>query len=446
MSDIASSPLAAEKKRQTAKDGLNFDLESMQIEIETLKKEVAQLKGENSEIEALKEEVAQLKGQNSELEKKLEEKKVVWRLCSKHERNVKAIGCSTDEDRKMCPYYLTTIEDVMKKIPNAAETIFRYLDLKSAMTCRRVNKSWQSFVDHIYVSNLHVAVGAGDTEWVKALVVEGADVNAKLKIGKGYSFSFHYKHNNQTPLHIAATSSLPHHVEIGKLLIESGADLEAFDSSEDTPLVIAAENGGQHSSDFMKLLIGAGADIEGSADKQKEKSKRIKTPLRAAIENIGKINSAIDNIKILLDAGASPSPRPTSRASYYYAPLMGSLLVHLIQLAVYKGTEAMIDNLKVIDMFLDAGAKKWETNNDYLTPIQYAVQMTLKISKVVVGSSKQGLVQSEEHVVGQKSQQSSCETAIKKLTEYYNFLPGGPEPKSLNYDSWESWAGSEQWH
>jgi len=409
MSDIASSPPAAKKKRQTAKDGLNFDLESMQIEIETLKKEVTRLQGENSEIEALKKEVAQLKGKNSELEMKLEGKKVVWRLCSKHDRNGKAIGCSMDEDRKMCPFYFeTTIDDVIEKIPDVAETIFRCLDLKSAIKCRRVKKSWRSVVDHTYQSNLHLAVGAGDTEWVKALVAEGADVNAKLKIGKGYAYSFQFKHNDQRPLHIAATSSLRRHVEIGKLLIESGADFEARDGREDTPLLVAAKNGGQHSSDFLKLLIGAGADIEGSADKREEKF-ILKTPLRAAVETIGKKSSAIENIKILLDAGASPSPRPSSRTNYYYPPLISTLLVILIQLAEDEGTEAMNDNLKVIDMLLGAGAKKWETNGDYyLTPIQHAVQETLDLSNKF----------------------NRREAAIKKLTEYYNSLPGGPESPS----------------
>jgi len=399
MSEIASSPPA--EKRPGAKDGLNFDLESMQIEIETLKKEVARLQGENSETEALKKEVAQLKGKNSELEKKLEEKKVAWRLCSKHDRNGKAIGCSTDEDRKICPFYFeTTIEDVIEKIPDVAETIFHYLDLKSAMKCRRVNKSWRSFVDHIYRSNLHVAVGTGDTACVKA---EGANVNIKLKVVRGYAYQILSENNYETPLHLAATSSLPHHVKIGKILIESGANLEVRDHSDVTPLLVAAKKGGQHSGDFLKLLIDAGADIEGSAAKRMDKYD-IKTPLLAAVESIGMKTFAIDNIKILLEAGASLLPGE----DYFYTTPISWVLVSLIRLAVSNGTEAMNDNLKVIDMFLAAGAQKWGRDGDFFTPLKFALHESRNLTNKF----------------------NRRDAAVKKLIEYYNSLPGGPDPES----------------
>jgi len=399
MSEITGSPPAAKKQKTMAMDGSNFDMESLQIEIDALKKENTQSK---RKIE--------------ELEKKLEEKKVVWRLCKKHDKNGKARDCSTGEDRKMYPFYVeTNIGDLIEKIPDVAETIFRYLDLESAVKCRRVNKSWKSFVEHTYQNNILMAVAAGDTVWVKALISEGANVNAKLKITRClFGHRFPSGNNDKTPLHLAAMSSLPHRVEIAKLLVESGADIEARDNSKDTPLLIAAKKGGQHSGDFLKLLINAGADIEAGADKREDKW-ALNTPLLVAIENIGKNACAVDNIKIILDAGADLKARKD--AKYYFLSPLNILLVHLIKLAVKNGIEAMNYNLKVIDMFLAAGAKKWARDRDYHTPIKHVMEETKNLTKYLPECHDPAVATIRYNA------------AIKKLADYYNSLPGEPEPK-----------------
>jgi len=64
-----------------------------------------------------------------------------------------------------------------------------------------------------------------------------------------------------TPLFCAAVSQTPQHVEIGKLLLESGAQVNSADHYY-TPLHIATAQETEYCEDFMKILIDAGADTE----------------------------------------------------------------------------------------------------------------------------------------------------------------------------------------
>ena len=90
-------------------------------------------------------------------------------------------------------------------------------------------------------NSLFEAVQKGDKAKVEALLVKGADVNAKGEYG--------------TPLHEAASRGQK---DIAELLLAKGADVNAKNSYGKTPLYGAAQNGNK---DLVKLLLANGADV-----------------------------------------------------------------------------------------------------------------------------------------------------------------------------------------
>lgn len=90
-------------------------------------------------------------------------------------------------------------------------------------------------------SPLHSAARYGDTTEIKALVANGADVNAKGAVG-------------ETPLHRAASYGKKDNAE---LLLAKGADINAMDDNGYTPLIQATRYG---QKDMAELLLAKGAD------------------------------------------------------------------------------------------------------------------------------------------------------------------------------------------
>jgi predicted LPLAT superfamily acyltransferase len=102
-------------------------------------------------------------------------------------------------------------------------------------------KSNQSSTDDIPA--LWQAAAKGDTEAVKLLLEEGADVNMKRTS------------NGTTALSMASQNG---HTEVVRLLLEKGADVNVKTTENSTALFIAAEKG---QIDIVKLLLGKGADV-----------------------------------------------------------------------------------------------------------------------------------------------------------------------------------------
>lgn len=93
-------------------------------------------------------------------------------------------------------------------------------------------------------SDLFLAIEKGDLDAVReAISANPALVNQ----GEG---SFRW-----TPLHKAAATD---QVEIARLLLENGANVNAFDALRMTPLVVALDVGA--SDEFCELLRSAGGD------------------------------------------------------------------------------------------------------------------------------------------------------------------------------------------
>ncbi|MCZ6470247.1 MAG: ankyrin repeat domain-containing protein, partial [Gammaproteobacteria bacterium] len=96
--------------------------------------------------------------------------------------------------------------------------------------------------------DLHRAVLDQDITLVKRLLSKGADIN---EVG---SRSFRYG----SALHLAIREG---YVDIAKLLLDRGAEVDVLDPNDFTPLHNAAWNG---NLDLVKLLLDAGADINAS--------------------------------------------------------------------------------------------------------------------------------------------------------------------------------------
>jgi len=114
---------------------------------------------------------------------------------------------------------------------------------------------------------------AGDA--AKLLIELGADIEA-------------YDSYGRTPLQFA---SLRNAVNVARLLIEYGAEIEACDEYGQTSLTLASYNS---SADVARLLIESGADIEAS-------DKDGRTPLHYAASG-----NSLDVARLLIEHGANP--------------------------------------------------------------------------------------------------------------------------------------------
>ena len=99
---------------------------------------------------------------------------------------------------------------------------------------------------------LHEAAKSGNVAEIKTLIKDGADVNARGRIGKDG------KDMQWTPLHEAAFEN--HQLAV-KALIEAGADVNAKSNHQLTPLHLAAHKGDV----IVSILIKTGADIHAKA-------------------------------------------------------------------------------------------------------------------------------------------------------------------------------------
>jgi len=117
-----------------------------------------------------------------------------------------------------------------------------------------------------------VAAFGGDIDLVRLLISQGADVDAKEERG-------------WTPLHSAAMLG---HKEVAELLIDKGADVRAVDMSGNTPLHETTAVG--HTA-IVEWLITKRADVNATAN--------LGTPLHSAA-----FNRQVNTVEILLAKGA----------------------------------------------------------------------------------------------------------------------------------------------
>ena len=132
-------------------------------------------------------------------------------------------------------------------------------------------------INQLYGTPLHLAAGRKNVEIVKLLIQHGAQIEAK----SGYE---------ETPLHKAQD------IEVFKFLIGSGAQIDAKDRSGNTPLHLAViGNLARCNFEVVKFLIENGAQIDG-------KNNRGKTPLHLAASFHR--HKQFETVKFLVENGA----------------------------------------------------------------------------------------------------------------------------------------------
>ena len=221
------------------------------------------------------------------------------------------------------------------------------------------------------------AAAVGSPEAVKLLLESGADVNAKNDV-------------DATALILGAGNP-----EKARMLVEKGADVNAHSKLGRTPLMIAAGCDGCAAT--VKLLLDKGADVNA-------KDKQGNTPLAAA--SWGDIS---DSVTLLLAKGAGPDVAD----SQGYTPLSNAASncnLEAVKLYLSKGANVNAPNTKggevkfgkiqlikltplmmastfcapeVVKALLDAGAKVNDADIRGMTPIQFAVSSEAQNPAVV---------------------------------------------------------------
>lgn len=151
-----------------------------------------------------------------------------------------------------------------------------------------VNKPWDNKgAGNPYALNIACDVYGPSVEIVKYLLEKGAKLNVEDKFGR-------------TPLmSLLNKSDSTNRLEICKMFIEKGADINAISGGGMSVLAFACETSNLA---CVKLLLENGADADA------RKSKYAKTPLMCAVNSFGgQVNNGDETIiNLLLAAGADP--------------------------------------------------------------------------------------------------------------------------------------------
>ncbi|OAP54807.1 hypothetical protein AYL99_11255 [Fonsecaea erecta] len=178
-----------------------------------------------------------------------------------------------------------------------------------------------------YGTALQVASGEGHVEIVKLLLDSGADVNAP---GKRYS---------DTALQAASAKG---HVEIVKLLLDSGADVNAPGKRYGTALQMASAKG---HVEIVKLLLDSGADVNAPGG------------YYATALQMASAKGHVEIVKLLLDSGADVN----APGGYYGTALQvasGEGHVEIVKLLLDSGADVNAPGKRYSDTTLQAASAK----------------------------------------------------------------------------------------
>jgi|SRR5690554_528222 len=190
-----------------------------------------------------------------------------------------------------------------------------------------------------------------DLESIKAAINNGADINSVDLLGRN-------------ALHHAI---FQRDIDLARWLVSQGIDelkrdLNGFFEKEaKTPLCYAAQSGSF--DEGIKLLtqnseaVNAGCDPDNRGDyTDTPLTFAVREPVHSLMSRNHPVKSGVKQAKLLLDAGAEPSPS------------LGQGSQSPIQLAVVNG------NLKMVELLLNAGADVWDRDYNGQNVLHYAAQ------------------------------------------------------------------------
>ncbi|MHC4519284.1 MAG: ankyrin repeat domain-containing protein [Planctomycetota bacterium] len=197
------------------------------------------------------------------------------------------------------------------------------------------------------ISSIHVASQVGDFDTVKALLEQGADVNAQD--GKGIR-----------PLHYAIQAG---HKELAELLIASGADINSKNKGGYTSLYYAVWN---RDTDMVKFLVTKGADIHLAPEGG------------YSLLNFAVWGGNKDIVELLVAHGARSDVEDQGGwTAFRYAASQGSF--ELIELFVAKGADvssfhmaACVGDLARVEDFVEEGTDVDAKDKIGWTPLYWA--------------------------------------------------------------------------
>jgi glyoxylase-like metal-dependent hydrolase (beta-lactamase superfamily II) len=185
---------------------------------------------------------------------------------------------------------------------------------------------------------IHEAISAGDPGKVEAiLTVDPDQISARNDA-------------LSTPLHVAVSDS---QVDIARLLISKGADINAGDSDNSRPIHLAAIDG-KH--ELVEILLEAGADLGVEEDYGN-------SPLTYAI-----FGGGIEIVNLLLDRGADPHQTNTQgQIPLQYAIAIGQL--EIVQILVAHGADVNHVDAYGLTPLFSAKARGWDEIAAYLREV-----------------------------------------------------------------------------
>ena len=168
---------------------------------------------------------------------------------------------------------------------------------------------------------LFLAVTVNNLDIAKILIEKGADVEATARTGK------------LRPMHRAATNN---NAEMIRLLVNSGAKVNSRNFEKKTPLIMAAREG---NLDAINELIDSEADIDESDRVLK------KTPLHYAVGA-----GQVDAVKLLVTRGADVNAvARRGRTALFHAAMLDSLTrVESTELITYLVNNGALDAADIL--------------------------------------------------------------------------------------------------
>ena len=233
---------------------------------------------------------------------------------------------------------------LIRKVPHILEMIFFSLDYESFKSCQKVCATWRElfksepfhkrakcvFFYEIAQENYNFSATEEDKERNKIelsrytmegngrevgrLLAKGVNPNGGYDVTVGINCKL-----EAPPMCLAAVNG---HIDVVKLLLESGGDPNRVNNYGETPLHLAARS---RCVQAVKILIDAVADLN-APDKWGD------SPLYYAVRN-----NHLDMVKLLLDAGAKLIGNGHRRTPLHWAALWGNS--DMVKLLLNEGAD-----------------------------------------------------------------------------------------------------------